>query len=114
MGTSIDCDNCVCLSPTGTLVLNLNRVDYERLGLEGQPSFFCRLKPPSRYGTYYFNFVLDILNNQFYVTVVKIDLTEECFKPNKKNYERVIKCLLQNLKLEMDFIIAWNPPSKII
>jgi hypothetical protein len=63
---------------------------------------------------YYLNFVLDILNNQFYVSVVKIDLTEECFKPNKKNYERVIKCLLQNLKLEMDFIIAWNPPSETI
>jgi len=56
--TLIDCDNCVCLTPTGTLVLNLEKVDYERLGLEGKPSFFCRLKPPSRYGNISFKVIL--------------------------------------------------------
>ncbi|XP_065348673.1 ribonuclease P protein subunit p40-like [Cloeon dipterum] len=90
VGTKIDCDNCVNISPAGMLIMSLEKVSYERLGLEGKPSFFCRLKPPSRY-------------------IVKIDLAAECFKPKKKNYERVFKCLMHNLKLKMDFAVAWDP-----
>ncbi|XP_059488594.1 ribonuclease P protein subunit p40-like [Neocloeon triangulifer] len=95
IGTNIDSDTCVCLTPTGMLVLSLERVAFERLGLEGKPSFFCRMKPPSRY-------------------VVKIDLTETCFKPNKKNYERVVRCLMHNLKIRTDMILSWDPPDSSV
>jgi ribonuclease P/MRP protein subunit RPP40 len=48
-GTHIDTDDCVALTPTGHLVLSLNRQTYQELGLEGKPSFFSRFKP-NRYG----------------------------------------------------------------
>lgn len=44
-GTHIDTDDCVALTPTGHLVLSLNRQTYQELGLEGKPSFFSRFKP---------------------------------------------------------------------
>nr|CAD7445584.1 unnamed protein product [Timema bartmani] len=47
--TSIDLDDCAALTPCGHLVLSLSRETYQKLGIEGKPSFFCA-KSASRYG----------------------------------------------------------------
>ncbi|CAG2054159.1 unnamed protein product [Timema podura] len=46
--TSIDLDDCAALTPCGHLVLSLSRETYQKLGIEGKPSFFCP-KSASRY-----------------------------------------------------------------
>nr|CAD7576026.1 unnamed protein product [Timema californicum] len=38
--TSIDLDDCAALTPCGHLVLSLSRETYQKLGIEGKPSFF--------------------------------------------------------------------------
>ncbi|XP_066992300.1 ribonuclease P protein subunit p40 isoform X3 [Anabrus simplex] len=91
--THIDVDDCVCITPCGHLVLCLQRETYLELGLEGKPSFFSHNKP-SKY-------------------IVKIDLKASNFIPGKKNYDRVVWCLQENVKLKFDLLIAWESPDKI-
>lgn len=32
--TKLDCDDCVCLLPNGTLILHLTQTSYERIPIE--------------------------------------------------------------------------------
>ncbi|XP_054284120.1 ribonuclease P protein subunit p40-like isoform X3 [Macrosteles quadrilineatus] len=88
VGTCIDTDDCAAIIPSGHLVLNLTKETFQSLGLEGSQSAFST----ERY-------------------VVKIDLKNPSFTPGKKNYERALKCLSEFAPLQMDFIIAWEPPE---
>ncbi|EFN83753.1 Ribonuclease P protein subunit p40 [Harpegnathos saltator] len=45
------------------------------------------------------------------LTVVTINLKDECFIPTKKNYERVRITLEKRFKQNFDVIIAWDPPE---
>lgn len=45
----IDVDNVIAITPTGHLILSLLRDTYQKLGIEGKPTFFER-KNYSRYG----------------------------------------------------------------
>ncbi|KAF7283445.1 hypothetical protein GWI33_000530 [Rhynchophorus ferrugineus] len=42
IGTRIDCDNCVAVTPTGLLILVLNKATYQSFGLEGSVSFYTQ------------------------------------------------------------------------
>ncbi|XP_034952377.1 ribonuclease P protein subunit p40-like [Chelonus insularis] len=88
----IDLENCIAITPTGQLLLSLTTEDYQKLGLEGKPSVFDR-KLSTRY-------------------LVTIDLKEETFTPGKKKYERVKKCLTENLHQKFNVIFAWEPPDE--
>ncbi|XP_015108974.1 ribonuclease P protein subunit p40 isoform X2 [Diachasma alloeum] len=92
INTRIDLENCICVTPKGQLVLSLKVEDYQRLGIEGKQSYFDRSRS-SRF-------------------VVQVDLREETFTPGKKNYERVRKCLEENLEGVFDVIFIWEPPEK--
>jgi len=87
----IDLQNSICLTPTGCLILSLLIEDYQALGLEGKSSAFSH-KPHTRY-------------------IVRIDLMNESFIPNKKNYERVRTALEERLKETFDVIVSWDPPE---
>jgi ribonuclease P/MRP protein subunit RPP40 len=93
-GTNIDTDDCVAVTPTGHLVLSLNRQTYQELGIDGKPSFFSRLKP-NRY-------------------VVDLDLKEPHFTPGKKFYNRVQQQLRENTQLKFNLLMAWDPPEEKI
>lgn len=41
INTRLDLDNCVCITPEGVLVLHLDKVSYQELGLEGTLSHFA-------------------------------------------------------------------------
>ncbi|KAL3280600.1 hypothetical protein HHI36_003832 [Cryptolaemus montrouzieri] len=43
INTRIDCDNCVAITSTGQLVLNLDKITFQTLGLEGKISHFHNL-----------------------------------------------------------------------
>ncbi|KAF4517398.1 hypothetical protein B566_EDAN007651 [Ephemera danica] len=47
--TKLDIDNCFCLPPSGHIVLSLDKVAYEQLGIEGQATHFSHMKPSLRY-----------------------------------------------------------------
>lgn len=47
--TRLDTDDCVAVTPIGTLVLHLNKETYQTLGLDGRVSEFAR-KRNSKYG----------------------------------------------------------------
>ncbi|KAK5646843.1 hypothetical protein RI129_005307 [Pyrocoelia pectoralis] len=83
----IDCDDCMCITPNGFLLLSLTKETYESLGLEGTPSHYYNTK--QRY-------------------VVSINLLSNHFKPGKKNYDRT-KDRLLTLK-KMTLLINWEPP----
>lgn len=48
INTRIDCDNCICITPGGHLILNINKETFQSLGLEGKVSYFAR-KNKDRY-----------------------------------------------------------------
>ncbi|XP_071444117.1 ribonuclease P protein subunit p40-like [Hetaerina americana] len=91
IGTRVDCDNCIAVTPTGNLIFSLLKEAYEELGLEGKLSNFCRLKKrPTRY-------------------LVSIDL--KTLNPKSKKYERIQVCLSRfQAKHIFDLILAWDPP----
>ncbi|XP_011314803.1 ribonuclease P protein subunit p40 isoform X2 [Fopius arisanus] len=91
INTRIDLENCICVTPKGQLVLSLRAEDYQKLGIEGKGSYFDRVKN-SRY-------------------VVQVDLKKEAFTPGKRNYERVRKCLEENLEQVFDVIVIWEAPE---
>lgn len=93
-GTQIDTETCVALIPTGELILNVERDTYEKMGLEGKPSLFNG-KRRRKY-------------------VVTIDLTAPHFKPEKKNYQRVLRSFTEFLDLHFDFLITWVPNDESI
>ncbi|XP_069694723.1 ribonuclease P protein subunit p40-like isoform X1 [Periplaneta americana] len=93
-GMKIDADDCVALTPSGELVLSLNKQTYQELGLEGRASIFSRVKQ-DRY-------------------VVILDLKKQHFTPGKKNYDRVCECLTNNARLNMNLLVTWKPPEERI
>ncbi|KAJ8961227.1 hypothetical protein NQ318_008910, partial [Aromia moschata] len=40
VNTRIDCDNCIGITPTGYLILSVDKDTYQSLGLEGRVSHF--------------------------------------------------------------------------
>ena len=76
----------------GRLVLNISKNIYEQLGLEGQPSSFCR-KQRHRY-------------------VVTLDLLETSFRPPNNIYKRVEWCFSNRLGLAANVLISWVPFGK--
>ncbi|XP_049822266.1 ribonuclease P protein subunit p40-like [Aethina tumida] len=48
INTRIDCDSCLCITPLGHLILNVDKETYQALGLEGKVSHF-HSKVKSRY-----------------------------------------------------------------
>lgn len=55
---------------------------------------------------------LVLIDRLSFVAVVQINLKNPSFAPGKKNFERVLKCLSEFVELQMDFLIAWEPPGK--
>jgi len=51
IGTQLDVDDCIALTPSGHLILSLRREIYQELGLEGTPTF-TKDKNPQRYSKY--------------------------------------------------------------
>ncbi|XP_015603969.1 ribonuclease P protein subunit p40 [Cephus cinctus] len=92
IGKKIDLHNSIAITPTGHLIISLVHEDFQKLGLEGTPSFFDR-KVQTRH-------------------VVTIDLKEENFTPGKKNYERVRESLEKRLPEKFVAIVAWDPPDE--
>ncbi|KAK9882486.1 hypothetical protein WA026_021828 [Henosepilachna vigintioctopunctata] len=92
INTRIDCDNCIAISSTGKLLLHLDKLTFQTLGLEGKVSHFNNL-----------------VKEKYIVTV---DLKSDDFKSGKCNYERTKSCL-QKLK-NFDVILSWEPPEKEI
>ncbi|KAJ9584679.1 hypothetical protein L9F63_020982, partial [Diploptera punctata] len=43
---------------------------------------------------------------------VRLDLKESHFTPGKKNYDRVKRCLTENVQLRMNFLVSWDPPEE--
>ncbi|XP_058839401.1 ribonuclease P protein subunit p40-like [Topomyia yanbarensis] len=87
--TRLDTEDCVVVTPGGTLVLHLNKETYQTLGLEGRVSQFAR-KRNSKY-------------------VVQIDL--KTLQPETKHYERIRKCLSRETLGRFDLQITWTPPE---
>ncbi|KAL2743489.1 ribonuclease P protein subunit p40-like [Vespula maculifrons] len=92
IGNKIDLCNTMAVTPTGVLIISLVRDDFQRLGLEGNASYF------------------DYKTNTR--KVVTINLTAEHFIPGKKNYERVKTALENHLNLIFDVILIWEPPDE--
>ena len=78
----------------GILALNVTKDIYEELGIEGKPSQFCS-KTRMKY-------------------VIHIDVTKSCFRPGKKNYDRLKWCFTDRLDLEFNFLVAWLPNGTFI
>ncbi|XP_044752478.1 ribonuclease P protein subunit p40-like isoform X3 [Coccinella septempunctata] len=91
VNTSIDCDDCIAITTCGKLILHLNKLTFQTLGLEGKVSHFHKLSK----GKY----------------IVSIDLKSDSLKPGKAFYERVKNCLQ---KLKADVILQWEPPNEDI
>ncbi|XP_018324573.1 ribonuclease P protein subunit p40-like isoform X3 [Agrilus planipennis] len=89
-GVQIDCDNCICVTPSGQLILSLIKETYQSLGIEGKLSHFSQ-KNKNRY-------------------IIHIDLLADSFKPGKNNYERVKSGLskLENVTL----FLNWHPSTE--
>ncbi|KXJ69691.1 hypothetical protein RP20_CCG026130 [Aedes albopictus] len=87
--TRLDTDDCVAIVHPGTLVLHLNKVTFQSLGLEGQVSEFAR-KRGSKY-------------------VVRIDL--QTLQPETKFFKRVRECLGRDCLGRFDLQVAWTPPA---
>ncbi|XP_069113769.1 ribonuclease P protein subunit p40-like [Argopecten irradians] len=86
---TIDVDNCLAILPTGQLILHLTKDTYQYLGLEGKPAEFPH-KNPDKF-------------------VVTINLLEKCFRPEKKKYQRVFRCLRDRLDIKFDVMMTWYP-----
>ncbi|OWF41831.1 Ribonuclease P protein subunit p40 [Mizuhopecten yessoensis] len=87
--TRIDIEDCVAILPTGHLILHLTKDTYQCLGLEGKPAEFPHRNPEK--------------------FVVTINLLEKCFRPEKKKYQRVFRCLRDRLDIRFDVIMTWSP-----
>lgn len=92
IGTRIDCDNCFAITPTGTLILILNKDTYQSLGLEGSASYFSQ-KNKDRY-------------------IIKIDLRNSKLQPGQRSFKR-IKAALDSLE-KFSLILSWLPPEDTI
>ncbi|KAK2586097.1 hypothetical protein KPH14_008378 [Odynerus spinipes] len=92
IGNKIDLHNSIAITPSGTLVISLIYEDFQKLGLEGNTSFFDH-KTNTR-------------------NVVTIDLMAKNFIPGKKNYERVKTALEKRLNQIFDVILMWEPPDQ--
>lgn len=88
ISTRIDCDNCVCITPCGKLILSLTKDSYGSLGLQGTQSHFTK-NTKDRY-------------------VVTVDLRGRQLVENRKNSE-VPQCLRKLGRFT--FIAIWEPPS---
>ncbi|XP_068604682.1 ribonuclease P protein subunit p40 [Brachionichthys hirsutus] len=87
--TRIDEDNCVALLPNGRLVLSLDKDSFEVLGVEGKPSRFNHRS-----------------NRRF---VVSVDLTDSCWAPGGRAYQRLLTGLRSRLCLKVDFLLSHHP-----
>ncbi|XP_058444821.1 ribonuclease P protein subunit p40-like isoform X2 [Malaya genurostris] len=88
--TRLDTEDCVAVTPNGTLVLHLNKETYQTLGLEGRVSQFARKR-----------------NTKY---VVQIDL--KTLRPESKHYERIRARLGREILGQFNVQIAWTPPPK--
>ncbi|KAI2799152.1 Ribonuclease P protein subunit p40 [Blomia tropicalis] len=86
----VNMDDTYALLPDQTLLLSLNTDTYHRLGLIGKESTLNRKH--------------NIINKYR----VMIELGKDYFKPEKKNYQRVMECL-KRTQLKCDFILKWEP-----
>ncbi|XP_066904681.1 ribonuclease P protein subunit p40 isoform X1 [Halyomorpha halys] len=84
----LDVENCCCLTPSGILVLSLQRNHFLKLGIEQGPA--VKIKN---------------IDNR---NLIFINLKEECFNPKKKNFQRVYN-RLKATNLKMDIILLWEP-----
>ncbi|KAL0273930.1 UNVERIFIED_CONTAM: hypothetical protein PYX00_006490 [Menopon gallinae] len=90
IGTRLDQDDCVVITPEGKLIFSLCRSTFHKLGIEGKPSYFSN-KVPDKY-------------------MVTIDLNES-HHPSTALYQRVLKQLNEKKELCFDVICAWEPPT---
>lgn len=61
INTRIDCDSCLCITPLGHLILNVDKETYQALGLEGKVSHF-HSKVKSRYSKWFLVIFLHLVN----------------------------------------------------
>ncbi|XP_055533844.1 ribonuclease P protein subunit p40-like isoform X2 [Wyeomyia smithii] len=87
--TQLDTDDCVAVTPTGILILHLNKETYQSLGLEGKISQYAR-KRNSKY-------------------VVQINL--KTLRTDTKHYNRIRECLGRESLGRFSLQITWTPPN---
>lgn len=88
--SNVHAEDGFAFSEQGLLTLTLHVETYQKLGLEGKA---CANNANSR--------------------VVNVNVVEESFVPNKKNYERV-KSRLETLNLSFDVILSWEPNDESV
>lgn len=82
-------DDTVALLPDQILLLSVNTESYYKLGLIGEKSTLNKKK------------------NLIEKYRIAIELGQKCFKPDKKNYQRVLECL-KRTQMKCDFLIKWT------
>ncbi|KAG1683583.1 Ribonuclease P protein subunit p40 [Nymphon striatum] len=90
VGTRIDRDDCMCVTPNGHLILNLRRQTFLQLGLPAKANKAKYLKYNDR-------------------RIVDIDLTTDYCTPGTKFYKRLEWCLTERIGLNFDMLISWIP-----
>ncbi|XP_060534799.1 ribonuclease P protein subunit p40-like [Cylas formicarius] len=89
VGTRIDCDNCLAITPTGVLTLVLTKRTYQEVGLQGRVSHFTK-----KLGDPY---------------IVCIDLKDGALVSGKSNYKK-LQTVLDRFP-SFDVIVSWCPPD---
>ena len=80
----------MALLPNKILLLSVNAETYYKLGIIGEKS------------------TLNTKKNLVEKYRITLELGKDYFKPNKKNYQRVLECL-KRTQMKCDFVIKWNP-----
>ncbi|XP_077549330.1 ribonuclease P protein subunit p40-like isoform X2 [Haemaphysalis longicornis] len=92
VNTSMSEGNCVAVTPAGQLWLSLQEDVFHGTGLE-----YSHLSSSSK-------------EHRVYGSM--IDLRKECFRPEKKNYERVRQSLERCGELVANVAVCWEPPEE--
>ncbi|XP_073987735.1 ribonuclease P protein subunit p40-like isoform X1 [Rhodnius prolixus] len=91
--TLLDIDDCAAVTPKGFLVLSLNNDTFLKLGVDKGPSVaLIRQKAANK-------------------IQLHINLKNTCFKPGRKNYDRIQNQLKKMNHLSMNFVFSWEPDS---
>lgn len=92
VNTSMSDGNCMAVTPEGQLWLSLQEDAFHGTGLE-----YSHLTSSSK---------------GYRVYGSMIDLRKGCFRPGKKNYERVRQSLQRCGDLVVDVAVCWEPPAE--
>uniref|UniRef100_A0A069DTE0 Putative ribonuclease p 40 subunit like protein n=1 Tax=Panstrongylus megistus TaxID=65343 RepID=A0A069DTE0_9HEMI len=90
LDTLLDIDNCAAVTPRGILVLSLTKAVFQELGVDKGPA-------------------VDLIKQMVSQKIqLHINLKNSCFKPGKKNYDRIHNRLKKMKQLTMTFVLSWE------